>query len=135
MPDTSRPDLDSAYAAGQDLHSELTELEQAAGLAITGTAGVAGIEPTFHQAVRHVRRVARRTVGADQPHPASDGVHLTHHDNRIDVSVDIAVTATYSALDTAQRVRNNLTASITELGHQPGTIEVTVLSLHPADSS
>lgn len=131
MPEATPPTGYASPDTSQSLPSELAELEQAVGLSIVGTAGVAGIEPTFYRAVRHIRRVAQRTIGADEPHPASDGIHLTRHDNRIDVSVDIAVTGACSALDTARRVWDNLTATITDLGHQPGTVEVIVLSLHP----
>jgi hypothetical protein len=128
MPDAPRPST-ADTGTDVDLHESLTELEKTIGLTILATVGVAGIEPTFYQAVRHVRRVALRTVNADQRHPASDGVRLIQRDSRIDVSVDIAVDAEHSALQTARQVRDNLCAAITALGHEPGTIQVTVLTL------
>ncbi len=130
MPDAPRP-ATADTRTDTDLHQTLTELEKTTGLTVLATAGVTGIEPTFHKAVRHVRRVALRTVGADQPHPASDGIQLTHRDHQTDVSVDISVDAEHSALQTARQVRDNLRAAITALGHEPGTIHVTVLTLKP----
>lgn len=115
---------------GGDVGGATRELEEATGQAVLGTAGVAGIEVTFRAAVRRLGGVALQTLGVEQTHPSSDGVQLTRHDGRVDVSVDIAVSSARPALEVARAVRDNLHAVITGLGYQTGTIEVSVLDLH-----
>ena len=110
------------------------DLAAATGRAILQTAGVAAIEPSLAQACHQMQRTAQRLLNSAAPaESVADGVRLSEHDGRVDVTVEIAVSGDRSALAVARSVRDNVSVTIADTGLHPGRIAVSVLRLDELD--